>query len=242
MVVSTIEHPIKRYIEILVDGCAFASTGNVLKIQEMLHIISDEVKVEENDENKNLYHGVAVLSLALIAFGDDVGQDMCKRVLNHAIHYGEAEIKKAIPLALALLGITKPGKTYETLAKMAYDPDQEVAINAILGMGIIYSGTNNSRLAGTLRTLASYYNKDPNVLFMVRVAQGISHMGKGLVNLQPIHSDQFLQNNLGLGGILTLFMSCTSQEKLFFDRMHVTLNYLVFSMYPRMVVTVSSFP
>lgn len=237
LALSVIDHPIKRYIEILVEGCAYASTGNVLKIQEMLHIISDEVKVAEDDKNKNHFQSVAVLSLALIAFGDDIGQDMCRRVLNHAIHYGESEIKQAIPLALGLLGITKPQSAYDTLSKLAYDSDQKVAINALLSLGIIYSGTNNSRLAGSLRTLASYYNKEPNALFMVRIAQGISHMGKGLVNIQPIHSDKFLQNNLGLGGILALFLSTTAQDDLFFKRMHVTLNYLVFSMYPRMMIT-----
>ena len=75
---------------------------------------------------------------------------------------------------------------------------------------------------------------------MVRVAQGISHMGKGLINVQPCHSDMFLQNNIGLGGLLTLLVTCTNHEKMFFGRFHTSLYYLVLSMYPRMMVTVSS--
>ena len=55
----------------------------------------------------------------------------------------------------------------DMLSKLTYDTDQQCAINAILAQGIIWSGTNNSRLAGSLRTLASYYNRDPNALFMV---------------------------------------------------------------------------
>jgi len=36
--VSVIEHPIKRFMEIFMKGCAYACSGNVLKIQELLHI------------------------------------------------------------------------------------------------------------------------------------------------------------------------------------------------------------
>jgi len=44
---------------------------------------------------------------------------------------------------------------------------------------------------------------------MVRIAQGLSHMGKGLVNLQPIHSGKFLQSNVALAGILIPFLAAT---------------------------------
>ena len=126
----------------------------------------------------------------------------------------------------------------DQLTKLAYDSDSEVSLNAIFAMGMIWSGTNNSRLASNLRGLASY-NKDPNNLFMVRIAQGLSHMGKGLINLQPIHSDKFLHSNVALGGILSLFVTLTSQEKLFFGRMHTSLYYMVLAMYPRMCITLN---
>lgn len=58
----------------------------------------------------------------------------------------------------------------DLLQRLSYDQDSNVAINAIFATGIIWSGTNNSRLAGNLRSTASYYNRDPNQLFMVRVA------------------------------------------------------------------------
>ena len=55
--------------------------------------------------------------------------------------------------------------------------------------GIIGAGTNNARLAGMLRALSSYYYKEPTMLFLVRVAQGLVHMGKGLLTLNPYHTD-----------------------------------------------------
>ncbi len=40
-----------------------------------------------------------------------------------------------------------------------------------------------------LRGLSSYYYKEPTLLFLVRVAQGLVHMGKGLLNLAPKHAN-----------------------------------------------------
>jgi len=52
-VVDTLEHPIKKYISVIVTGCAYACTGNVLEIQKMLHIISEHVVPVEGDTNTN---------------------------------------------------------------------------------------------------------------------------------------------------------------------------------------------
>jgi 26S proteasome regulatory subunit N1 len=44
-------------------------------------------------------------------------------------------------------------------------------MGAIIALGLIGAGTNNSRVAQLLRGLASYYHKEPNNLFIVRLAQ-----------------------------------------------------------------------
>lgn len=61
-------------------------------------------------------------------------------------------------------------------------------------VGIIGAGTNNARLAGLLRQLSAYYHKEPVLLFLVRVAQGLVHMGKGLLTLAPAHAHGQLLN------------------------------------------------
>ena len=61
-------------------------------------------------------------------------------------------------------------------------------------------GTNNARLAQLLRGLGSYYYKEPTMLFLVRIAQGLVHMGKGLFTLNPYHTD----NQLASGAALQL--------------------------------------
>lgn len=50
----------------------------------------------------------------------------------------------------------------------------------------ISSGTNNARLAAMLRQLAQYHAKDPNNLFMVRLAQVGGHI-KGTVCQTPVN-------------------------------------------------------
>merc|ERR1719160_1197013 len=118
---------------------------------------------------------------------------MSVRALDHILQYGEITLRRAVPLALAMLHISNPKVTViDTLSKLSHDADQDVALNAIFSMGIIGAGTNNARLAGLLRQLASYYAKDANSLFMVRIAQGLLYMGKGLLSLSPLHSDRFL--------------------------------------------------
>lgn len=57
------------------------------------------------------------------------------------------------------------------------------------GPGIVGAGTNNARLAGILRSLGSYYYKEPTLLLLVRLAQGLVHLGKGLASLAPAHAD-----------------------------------------------------
>ena len=64
------------------------------------------------------------------------------------------------------------------------------------------SGTNNARLANMLRLLAQYYHKDANNLFMVRLAQGLVHLGKGTLTLSPYHSDKMLMSRVAVGGLL----------------------------------------
>lgn len=115
----------------------------------------------------------------MISFGEDVGQDMCLRAMNHLLQYGEPIIKKTVPLAIGLLRISNPEvHVMDLLTKLAYDTDVNVSMSAIFALGLIGAGTNNSRLAGNLRYLAAYYANSADQLFIIRISQGLVHMGK----------------------------------------------------------------
>jgi len=70
----------------------------------------------------------------------------------------------------------------DLVSKLTHDNDREVAYAAIMALGFIGAGTNHARIAALLRQLSAFYAKDSSGLFAVRIAQGILHMGKGLVS------------------------------------------------------------
>ena len=64
----------------------------------------------------------------MIAFGEDIGQDMCLRTMNHLLQYGEPNIKKIVPLAIGLLRISNPEvHILDLLTKLSYDSDAGVS-------------------------------------------------------------------------------------------------------------------
>lgn len=73
---------------------------------------------------------------------------------------------------------------------------------------VFISGTNNARLAAMLRQLAVYHQKDPNNLFMVRLAQGLTHLGKGTLTLCPYHSDKALMSPVAVAGLMAVVTAC----------------------------------
>jgi 26S proteasome regulatory subunit N1 len=217
---------------LIVETCAYAGTGNVLKVQKMLHVCSDHL--EEN----NAHQAVAVLGISLVAMGEELGSEMALRTFDHLLQYGEPVIRRAVPLALGLISVSHPRiSVMDTLSKLSHDHDVDVAQAAILSLGLIGAGTNNARIAGMLRALASYYYKDANHLFMVRVAQGLLHMGKGTITLSPFHSDRMLMSPVAVAGLLIVLHSCLDLKNLILSRAHYLLYTLVCAMFPRMLMT-----
>jgi len=70
------------------------------------------------------------------------------------------------------------------------------------------SGTNNARLSAMLRQLAAYHAKDPNNLFCVRLAQGLTHLGKGTLTLCPYHCDRQIMHPVAVAGLLSFLVAC----------------------------------
>lgn len=229
----TIEHKISKYAVLTLETAAYAGSGNVLKVQEMLHHCAEHL--QEDAEHQM----VAVLGIGLITMGEDVGTEMAIRSFDHLLHYCELPIKRAVPLALAVLHISNPDfAVIDQLSRLSHDPDAEISQNAILALGIVSAGTNNSRVAGLLRQLSEFYSKEAGHVFCVRIAQGLLHLGKGLMTINPFHSDRTLLNYPALGGMLVLLHSCLDLKNTLLDKSHYLLYYLTCAMNPRMLITV----
>lgn len=109
-------------------------------------------------------------------------------------------------------------------------------MNANFALGLIGAGTNNSRIAGLLRQLSACHKKKADPLYVVRIAQGLLHMGKGLVTLNPFHSDGLLLSNARLVGVLIVLHSAFNMKQTILGNLHYLLYALAPSIAPRMPV------
>lgn len=142
-----------------------------------------------------------------VAVGEEMGQEMCQRLLGSVGRYGDPLVRRAVPLAVAILFTSKPHlPVIDLLTKYSHDSDEKVACNSIYALGMVGAGTNNARLAATLRQLAVYHSRNPSQLFMVRIAQGLTFLGKGTLTLSPLHSDRQLVDPCAMAGIIDLII------------------------------------
>ncbi|XP_017137627.1 26S proteasome non-ATPase regulatory subunit 2 isoform X1 [Drosophila miranda] len=266
MTLEVLEEPYRSMATTMVDICAYAGTGNVLKIQQLLHICSDHYETVSADDEKekskkdkgkdkqekekekekdkerekdlSATQAIAVLGIALIAMGEDIGAEMAYRSFGNLLRYCEPAIRRSVPLALGLISASNPKlNILDTLSKFSHDSDAEVAHNAIFAMGLVGAGTNNARLASMLRQLAQYHSKDPSNLFMVRIAQSLTHLGKGTLSLSPYHSDRQLMNPMAVAGLMATLVSLLDVKNLILNRSHYLLYTLVPAMQARMLIT-----
>ncbi|KAJ2334524.1 proteasome regulatory particle base subunit [Coemansia sp. RSA 2681] len=239
---KAITHPLGRQASVLMRVCAYAGTGNVLEVQKMLHECDNRHEAGggsgSSSKEDQLSQAFAVLGVGVVAMGEGVGAAMALRTFEHLMQYGEAYVRRAVPLAMGLVCASNPvAGVMDTLSKFSHDNDKGVATSAIFAMGMVGAGTNNARLAQLLRALAAYYQKDADVLFVVRIAQGLLHMGKGTLTLNPYHHDRTLLSHTALAGLLVPVVAMISAEKLILTSSHFLLYYLVRAMYPRFLIT-----
>jgi len=171
--------------------------------------------------------------------GEDIGSSMSMRTFAHLFRYGEPCIRRAVPLGMALISVSNPQlSVVETLHKYSHDADPETAYNAILALGLVGAGSNNARLANLLRQLAVYHQKDPQWLMLVRIAQGLTHMGKGTMTLTPYHSDRQLMCPVSVAALLILcFTFLDAKNSILNGRQHYLFYCLVPAIQPRQLIT-----
>lgn len=65
----------------------------------------------------------------------------------YQLRYGEPTLRRAVPLALALISVSNPRlNILDTLSKFSHDADPEVAHNSIFAMGMVGSGKSLYRM------------------------------------------------------------------------------------------------
>eukprot|EP00818_Percolomonas_sp_WS_P003022 CAMPEP_0117448368 /NCGR_PEP_ID=MMETSP0759-20121206/7362_1 /TAXON_ID=63605 /ORGANISM="Percolomonas cosmopolitus, Strain WS" /LENGTH=881 /DNA_ID=CAMNT_0005240747 /DNA_START=72 /DNA_END=2717 /DNA_ORIENTATION=+ len=232
---KTLSKPVAQYAAQTIETCAYAGTGNVLKIQQLLKTCGEHPKEDEQTNHQS----VAVLGLAVVAMGESIGNEMLLRIFDHLLRFGNMTVKRAVPLAIALLYVSNPlVRVMDTLGKLSHDSDDDIAQNAILALGIIGAGTNNARIAKMLRQLAVYYAKNPSMLFIVRISQGILYAGKSMITLSPLYSERLLVKPVALAGLLIVLHASFDMKNTILSKFHFLLYELATSMRPRMMIAV----
>ncbi|KAL5072173.1 hypothetical protein RYX36_023060 [Vicia faba] len=80
---KTFNEKIRKYCDMTLLSCAYAGTGNVLKVQNLLGHCSQHLDKGE------MHQGPAVLGSAMVAMAEELDVEMAIRSLEHLLQYGE---------------------------------------------------------------------------------------------------------------------------------------------------------
>ncbi|EKE42534.1 hypothetical protein ENUP19_0112G0021 [Entamoeba nuttalli] len=232
--VRALPSPVNQYAMLVVSSCAFAGTSNILKVQQLMEACG---KHDEDDETKAC--GVAVIGVALALMSDEFSTELSTRLINEVQRYGEPSVKRYVPFALALTSIGKPKVgLLEQLTRLAHGSDLIAARNAILSIGLVSAGTQATRAISLLDQLAAFFVNDHQSLYCVKVAQGLVHLGKGTIGINPMYSDRFIMDPISLAGILIfIFIGGEGMERISGLNTYI-INALCLAMKPRMFMPI----
>lgn len=207
--------------------------------KEPKDVDDEDDKPDEEDPLFARVLGAAVMGVGVVAMGEEMGSEMACRMTNHLIQFGEPAAKRGVPLCLAMLSTSNAEnrvEVTESLHKLSHDPDSETSKAAIFALGMLGAGTNNSRIADTLRQLATYYERDTTHVFVVRLAQGLLHTGKGLITMAPFHSDRSLLRPTALAALLVVNTAALDFKNILLEKYQYLLFTMSLAMHPRMLV------
>lgn len=220
---------LSSFAQATVSSCAYAGSGNVLEIQKLLSICTLD---------DSLTQAAAVLGVASIAVGDSVGCQMSKRMFEHILQYGKSYARRMVPLAIALTSISQPlPETVDTLHRIGHDTDINVASNAAIALGLLAAGTQNSRTINVLKALAGFHKGNQSTLMLLQIAEGMTHLGQGLMTLSPTYGDSTLVHPVALGSLLTVAFACIQTEDLIVKTDPLLLFFIAPAIGPRFLVT-----
>ncbi|XP_014614371.1 PREDICTED: 26S proteasome non-ATPase regulatory subunit 2-like [Polistes canadensis] len=272
---EVLPEPYRLACQTMLQICAYAGTGDVLIVQELLRICSEPVNgkdsiygtpittpvasccnhgkrtgsnqsaddTQTNNKTPNsreigMSQAIASLGVGVVGLGE--GKEN-SRIFGQVGRYGPTQARRAVPLAMALSSLSNPEPALiDILNKYSHDNDVDVAHNAILALGLVGAGSNNARLATMLRQLAAYHAKNPSHLFLVRISQGLVHLGKGTLSLSPLHYASRILDQTALAGLLVVLVACLDCRNLILDKSHYLMYCLATAIEPRWLVTLDT--
>ncbi|KAJ8686227.1 hypothetical protein QAD02_022021 [Eretmocerus hayati] len=251
--------PYKLPAQTMIQVCSYAGSGDVLVVQELLRICSEPVenestvkkssssthrpnsgrehKSKKDDVPSEITLTQPIASLGVAVVGLSEGKEN-SRIFGQIGRYGSSPARVAVPLAFGLSYLSSPEPALlDVLNKYSHDSEPDVALNAIFALGLLGAGTNNSRVATMLRQLAAYHSRNPSHLFLIRISQGLVHLGKGTMTLQPLKFSSKVLDQAALAGLLVVLVSFLDCKSLILGKSHYLMYCLALAMEPRWLVT-----
>ncbi|KAI5192774.1 26S proteasome regulatory subunit N1 [Nematocida minor] len=180
-------------LSILMRSMAYLGTGDTDVIHD---ILKDALDISENaseeaeaTENGNIYDTFdyktvfSILGVALISMGDDTSVQMAAHILEGSSLLDIPRAHMAIPLAYSLLYMSS-GRTdiIDKLRRCICSSDLSVIVSAVVSLGTIAAGSNNSRVISILDDISSVCGKGASGS-VIKIAYGLVRMGHGLFGL-----------------------------------------------------------
>ncbi|XP_076280406.1 26S proteasome non-ATPase regulatory subunit 2 [Lasioglossum baleicum] len=264
---EVLPEPYKLASQTMLQVCAYAGTGDVLIVQELLRICSEPVdgnnvsttpttssaasccspqkpqtsesteKKEKNEDPKEIGPTQAIAVLGVAMVGLGEGNEN-SRIFGQIGRYGPIATRRAMPLALGLSSLSNPDYSLmSVLYKYSHDNDADVASNAIFALGLVSAGTNHAHAANLLRQLICYHAKSPTHLFLARISLGLVHLGKGTLSISPLRYGSKILDHTALAGLMVVLVSFLDCRNLILTKSHYLMYCLAVAMEPRWLVT-----
>lgn len=94
---------------------------------------ADAEKDKDKDSTATPAGGAALLSIAAIAFSDDLSREMCMRMVEHILQYGNLQLRRTVPLAIGLLFVSNAKQAAIDLLSTEYSTFLFVALALATG-------------------------------------------------------------------------------------------------------------
>ncbi|KAM0671931.1 26S proteasome regulatory complex protein [Ordospora colligata] len=205
--VIEIDCPLSKHAAVLVRGFQHAYSGDSAVIES---ILTDSF----TGDTDALLESLGLLSCALVSAGDEISSQSVTGIISSSLLLDSSHLRNVLPLCYSILYPSNPqGNVLDLLEKFLNIGETNCVISTLLSLGLIGAGTMNGRISKILEQQYSYYYKDSKILAILKIAQGLLSLGKGMLSISPLHFDKATPVSKSLIGLFsTVFMFLDSSS------------------------------
>ncbi|EEQ82794.1 hypothetical protein NCER_100429 [Vairimorpha ceranae BRL01] len=200
-----------RHGIILIKGFQNIKTGD--------HNVVEEILTNAfSGETDALLESIALLSCCLVGIGDDLALQMISRICTSSQLLDSPHLKSALPLCYSILFPSSSNQQIvDTLEKNLNSSDASIIITSLYALGVIGAGSVSGRIQKVLDSQYSMTYKDPKAGTVLRIANGLLSLGKGLSSISYSFYDRSCiipKNFIGLFSTTFLLLDSVSSPLL----------------------------